>query len=205
MKLRTKDPRAEPLPLILDDQGLAEQVQAAPTAEAAWELLGLPGGRKDLPPEAVAALAAAATALCATSDAIGLGLRHFGELDADEDAPAAWIDRMVELYVQELEGFWRFDELAYAGLHEGGWTATHAVVLADPAERLATRARWQAEPLKPTTPALWWDRLDRVLTEAVASGDAEPGWERPKREGRSLVAEAARHRFSHWRTTRRIG
>lgn len=198
-KTKQTDVRAEPLPLLLGDDGLAEQVQSAPTAEAAWKLLGLPGGRNDVDPAAVAALAEVATALCATSDAIGKGLKHFGELSPDEDAPASWVDRMVELYVEELEGFWRLDELAYAGLHEGGWTATRTVILADPTERVAVRARWQAEPLKPRTPSLALDKLDRLLSQEEATFNVEGA----RIAGRGLVAGAALHRFGHWRTTRR--
>jgi hypothetical protein len=192
------DPRAAPLPLLINDDGLAEQVQAALTSAEAWKLLGLPGDRDVVPPEAVAALAEVATALCATSDAIGLGLRHFGELADDEEPPASWVDRVTDLYIQELEGFWRLDDLAYQGLEQGGWTATRTVILANPAERIAVRSRWQAEPLRPKGPALWWDRLERALADTEATGDAET----IKEAGRALVEGAARRRFAAWRTVR---
>jgi hypothetical protein len=200
-KTKQTDPRTEPLPLAINDQGLATWVQTAPTAEEAWRRLALPGARDDVDPLAVAALAEAATTLCAIGDAIGLGLRHFGELAPDEDPPASWVDRMVELHVQELEGWWTLDDLAYAGLKEGGWTATHAVVLADPAWRVAVRARWQAQPLKPKQPSLALDKLDRYLGEAVEVYGSD--LEVVKVAGRALVSGAALHRFSHWRTTRR--
>jgi hypothetical protein len=196
---RAKDPRTEPLPLALDDRGLAEQVQSAPTPEAAWAMLGLPGGRQDVDPTAVAALAAAATALCATSDAIGLGLKHFGELSPDEDPPVTWVDRMVALYVQELEGFWALDDLAYQGLKHGGWTVNNHPTEADPATRLATRARWQAAHLKPRTPALALDKLERLLSQEEAIGNVEG----VRLAGKGLVMGAALHRFSRWRIERR--
>jgi hypothetical protein len=195
----TKDSRTEPLPLLIDDAGLARQVQSAPTADEAWKLLGLPGGRDAASPDAVAALAAAVTALCATSDSIGKGLKAFGALEPDADVPEAWVSRMVELHLAELEQYWHLDELAYEGLQAGGWTATtpESAPLEEPA-RIAQRARWQAEHLRPKAPALWWDKLDHRLGWAVTGAPIET----VREAGRALVEEATRRRFTNWQQTR---
>ncbi len=196
----TKDPRTEPLPLLIDDAGLARQVQSAPTAKEAWDLLGLPGGRDAVSPDAVAALAAAVTALCATSDSIGKGLKAFGALDVDAEIPVAWVDRMATLLVQELDGYWTLDDLAYAGLTEGGWTvaSTDEPPVSEPARRRAVRALWQAEHLAPS-PALWLTKLRRALEDAASAGDVA----RAETAGRALVEGVARHRYTNWQRERR--
>jgi hypothetical protein len=195
---REQDPRAIPMPLVVDDAGLARAVRDAPTPDAAWSQLGFPGGRADVDPAVLATLLTVATQTCTTSDQIGKGLTHFGDLPTEEDPPDAWVDRMVELYVQELEQFWRLDELAWLGLRDGGWTATEQGKPPpedDPVARIATRSRWQAEPLKPKEPALWFDKLDRLLTKAETPDDA-------RLAGTALVAAVTHHRFSHWSMTR---
>lgn len=196
---QNRDPRAVALPLLVDDQGLATRIQSAPSADEAWRMLGLPGGRADVDPVVLAQLLDAASALCTVSDAIGKGLGYFGDLAPDADPPVEWVDRMVELYVQELEGFWHLDDLAVEGLG-GGWAVApeHLIRLDDPAGRIAERSRWQAEHLKPKKPALWLDKLDRLLARCVAAEDAVAA----RTAGRALVQSVAHWRFTNWRTVR---
>jgi hypothetical protein len=214
-KAAPTDPRSEPLPLRIDPSGLARHVQAARTPEEAWAQLNLPGGRAELDPGVVEALATVATDLCTIGDAIGKGLVAFGARDPEEPIPAAWVDRMVELHAALLEGYWRLDDLAYAGVKEGGWTITTREPLDDdPAGRVAQRARWVAEENKPREPALWFDRALRRLDDLVAGYEREASAADPaevldavkdavKDAGRALVAEATRRRFARWHETRR--
>lgn len=205
----TRDVRAEPLPLQIDDDGLARQVQSAPTADQAWRALGLPGGRDAISPDAVEALAVAVTALCATSDSIGKGLKAFGALAEDAEVPVPWVDRMVELHLAELEGYWALDDLAYAGLVEGGWTVTQPdrdPPVDDPAARVMRRAEWQAEGMKapPRGQVLAIDRLRNTLSreESIDLDRGAAGVEAVKAAGRGLVAGVALWRFANWQQTR---
>lgn len=199
-----RDGRTEPLPLAIDEAGLAQWVQSARTPEEAWKQLNLPGGRADLDPGAVDALAKAATELCAIGDAIGKGRLAVAERSKETPLPASWVERLVELYVALLEGYWRLDDLAYAGLKTGGWTVTTPEPPADdPAGRIAQRARWVAEENKPTTPALWFDKLDRALGREVAECLNEGELENVRGAGRELVEEATRDRFTSRYANRR--
>lgn len=194
-----RDPRTEPLPLAVDETGLAAWVQSAPTAEEAWARLGLPGGRDGVAPAALEALAMAATRLCALGDALGQGLRHFGALPDEADPPESWVDRMVELHAQHLAAWWALDELAYAGLREGGWTVSTATE-PPPTEagRVARRARWVLEEV-PSAPSLAIDKLERALGAASRVGTRDEA----KAAAHALVAAAVRRRFGRWRQERR--
>lgn len=186
------DPRVIPLPL--DDAATAERVKAAPTSEQAWRTLGLPGD-VDYTTE----LVAAANAVLPIGDSIAKGLVAFGALDTDADVPDGWVDRMVTLYVQELEAYWAMDQIAYESSRVHGWTVRTDEPWSDiAAERIAYRARLVAEESKPKAPALWWDQAHRHLSDAEADGDAE--W--VKGEGRALVVAAVGRRFANWRTGR---
>lgn len=195
------DPRAIPLPLLIDDLGLASRVQTARTAEDAWRLLS------DVPasPATLERLSRAALDCCTASDAIGQGLIHFGTLPPDAEVPDGWVDRMVELYAAYLEGYWRLDDLAWEGLRDGGWTVTSREPLADdPAGRLAQRARWVAEEC-PSAPHLAVDKARRALDGAVA--DAGPNGpysvEDVKETAHRFVAAAVRYRYADWQTHRK--
>lgn len=197
-KIKTTDPRTEPLPLLIDEHGLARQVADAPSADEAWRRLGLPGERGAVDPAVLARLLAASEALCKTSDAIGLGLRHFGERPADADPPPEWVERMVALHLEELEGYWGLDELAHAGLG-GGWAIQQPgteLMVEDEAARIAARVRWQLEAVGPRGPALWLDRLLHGLDARTDPAEA-------KEAGRHLIRLATERHFTNWRTTRR--
>ena len=199
------DPRLEPLPLQFDDAGLARQVQSAPSAAAAWKLLDLPGDRDAMDPDVLARLLASATELVETSDAIGLGLKHFGELAEGEAPPPAWVDRMVELHVQELEGYWRLDDLAHEGLKEGGWTMTQPgrePPADEPAARVAQRARWQVEHLAPPVgTVLAIDKLRHLLDREEAI-TLDSGVASVQVAARGLVAGVVLRHFATWATRR---
>lgn len=194
------DPRTEPLPLRIDEAGLGQWVQSAPTSAEAWDRLGMDPTAYN--PEDRERLVQAAERLVTISDAIGTGLGFFGDLPADQDPPVAWVDRMVELHLEELEGYWALDDLAYEGVQAGGWTVVPTVPPDAPATRYATRARWQAAHLAPRTPKLWFDKLLSIFSNVPETSDVGDV-EIAKANGRTLVAEAARYRFTHWKTERR--
>lgn len=202
------DPRTAPMPLLIDDRGLAQRVQSLSTADA-WKLLS------DTPasPETLERLSAAAVDCCAASDAIGRGLVAFGTLPPDADVPEGWVDRMVELYRAYLEGYWRLDDLAYEGARAGGWTvSTKETLTDDPAGRIAQRARWVAEECPVGKPTLAVDiarrHLDAAVAavpDAVASGSGYMGSvaiDAVREAGHALVAAVVFRRFTHWQTTR---
>lgn len=177
------------------DDGLApEAVRMAPTPDAAWDLLGVPA---PFDPALRERLTAALERVLASSDAIVKGLRAFRALDPDADVPPAWVDRMVELHAAELEAYWALDEEAVAGAAAGGWTTGDAGALdCSPEERVAQRARWQAEAVRPGAAALWFDKLARRLDRR------DEGVEAVRNAGRTLLVEATRHRFANWQQTR---
>lgn len=164
----TADPRAIPLPLAIDEQGLAQRIQDAPSADEAWRRLGFAGGRQDVDPAVLERLLASVTTACAVSDAIGSGFAHIGALAPGEAVPDAWIDRMVELFRQDLEAFWALDDLAYAGLEAGGWTAaTREPYLLTAVGRVIQRVLWVVQPISPPRPELWFDRLIHGLEAQI--------------------------------------
>jgi len=192
---RQADPRTIPMPLVVNDDGLAERVTTARTSAEAWKLLS------DVPasPETLARLSAAAVACCAASDAIGRGLVAFGTLPPDAAIPDGWVDRMVELYRTYLTEYWALDDLAYEGAKADGWTvASTEPLVDDPAGRIAQRARWVAEECPQAKPALWRDKIERLLTECVAAQDVID----TRMAGRTLVDAVVHHRFTHWQKLR---
>jgi hypothetical protein len=195
----TGDARLTPLPLALDDAGLAHRVRHAPSTDEAWTQLGFPGGRADVDPAVLARLLEAATAVCGISDAIGKGLSHFGSLAGDAPVPDAWVERMTELHAQELVAYFDLDDLAYEGLIAGGWTATtpgQNPPKPDPVKRIATRTRWEIEAVRPRGPALWLDRLLRGLAAQADPAEA-------RRVGLHVLGVATRRHFSGWHTNTR--
>lgn len=176
--------------VTMDDALTAAAVRGAPTPEEAWARLGVP---VPFDPAQRDRLTGALERVLAHSEAIVKGLTAFRALAPDAEVPPAWVDRMVELHVAELEAYWALDAEAVAGALSGGWTTGEAErFVADPAERVRQRARWQAAAVKPAGPALWFDKLVRALD---AAGD-------PEAAGRDLVAEATRRHFADWRRTR---
>jgi hypothetical protein len=190
------DPRAIPMPLAIDDAGLAHRVTTAKSSADAWAALS------DVPvgPATLARLSAAALDCCTASDAIGQGLVHFGTLPPDAEVPDGWVDRMVELYRAYLAGYWALDDLAYAGAEEGGWTvSTREVLTDDPAGRIAQRARWVAQECPVGKPTLAVDKARRALDIVAAEGDAENA----RIGGHALIAAVVHHRFTNWQTIRK--
>lgn len=172
----------------MDDLLTAQAVTDAPTPEAAWGALGVPA---PFDPALRERLTGALARVLVASDAITKGHAVFDGLAPDEAPPVEWVDRMVELHVQELEAYWALDAEAVAGVAAGSWTATTGEPAAtEEVVRIAQRARWQADVVKPPKPALWFTKLLGRLDRAAQTG------EHVEEAGRALVAEATRRRFA---------